>query len=134
TVSRDPLLVAVLLVNAVVVAVTERELVWVFALSGLVVPLLRRLRSPAASGTAAPLLLPWAWWVTGLHGVADEATLGRVFAFFAKAALVVFGSGLAVVPFLHGGVVTSFRWLTERQFLDAVAVSMITPGPVVITV
>ena len=47
---------------------------------------------------------------------------------------VVFGSGLAVVPFLHGGVVTTYGWLTERQFLDAVAVSMITPGPVVITV
>jgi chromate transporter len=134
TVSRDPLLVAVLLANAVVVAWTERELVWVFALSGIVVPLARR-RSPlVTSGTAAPLLVPWAWWVTGLHGAADEATLGRVFAFFAKAALVVFGSGLAVVPFLHGGVVTSFGWLTERQFLDAVAVSMITPGPVVITV
>jgi chromate transporter len=134
TVSRDPLLVAVLLVNAVVVAVTERELIWVFALSGLVVPVLRRLRPPVAPGTAVSVFLPWAWWVTGLHGVADEATMGRVFAFFAKAALVVFGSGLAVVPFLHGGVVASFRWLTERQFLDAVAVSMITPGPVVITV
>lgn len=57
-----------------------------------------------------------------------------MFAFFAKASIVVFGRGLAVLPFLHGGVVTSFGWLTERQFLDAVAVSMITPGPVVITV
>jgi hypothetical protein len=76
----------------------------------------------------------WAWWVTGVHGVVDKATLGRVFAFFVQASVVVFGSGLAVIPFLHGGVVTSFGWLTERQFLDAVAVSMITPGPVVITV
>ncbi len=48
--------------------------------------------------------------------------------------MFVFGSGLAIVPFLHGGVVERFHWLTERQFLDAVAVSMITPGPVVITV
>ena len=134
TVGRDPLLAAVMLVNAVVVAWTERELLWVFVLSGLVVPLFRLARPHVSAGTVAPLALPWAWWVTGLHGVADQATLGRVFAFFAKAALVVFGSGLAVVPFLHGGVVTSFRWLTERQFLDAVAVSMITPGPVVITV
>jgi chromate transporter len=46
----------------------------------------------------------------------------------------VFGSGLAIVPFLHGGVVLRYHWLTERQFLDAIAVSMITPGPVVITV
>ena len=47
---------------------------------------------------------------------------------------MVFGSGLAIVPFLHGGVVNDFHWLDERQFLDAVAVAMITPGPVVITV
>jgi chromate transporter len=46
----------------------------------------------------------------------------------------VFGSGLAIVPFLHGGVVKEFGWLTENQFLDAVAVAMVTPGPVVITV
>ena len=134
TVGRDALLASVMLVNAVVVAWTERELVWVFALSGLVVPLFRLARPPIPTGTVVPLFLPSAWWVTGLHGVADQATLGRVFTFFAKASLVVFGSGLAVVPFLHGGVVTSFGWLTERQFLDAVAVSMITPGPVVITV
>ena len=128
TVGRDLLLGAIMLTNAAMVAWTERELVWVFALTGLMVPLLRWTRP------SVPLLVPWAWWVTGLHGSADEATLGRVFGFFAKAALVVFGSGLAVVPFLHGGVVTSYGWLTERQFLDAVAVSMITPGPVVITV
>lgn len=132
--ARDPLLGAVMIVNAAVVAWTEQELLSVFLLSGAMVPLLRLAKSRVPGATAAPLLLPWAWWVTGLHGVADESVLARVFAFFAKASLVVFGSGLAVLPFLHGGVVTSFGWLTERQFLDAVAVSMITPGPVVITV
>jgi len=50
-----------------------------------------------------------------------------------KAGAFVFGSGLAIVPFLYGGVVTRFHWLTERQFVDAVAVAMITPGPIVIT-
>lgn len=54
--------------------------------------------------------------------------------FFAKAGTFVFGSGLAIVPFLYGGVVHDFHWLTEKQFVDAVAVAMITPGPVVITV
>jgi chromate transporter len=88
---------------------------------------------PRLGGGAVPLLLP-TWWLAGLHGAADPAVLTTLFAFFAKASLVVFGSGLAVVPFLHGGVVTGYGWLTERQFLDAVAVSMITPGPVVITV
>ena len=65
---------------------------------------------------------------------ASLGTFGQVLVFFTKAGLFVFGSGLAIVPFLHGGVVVEHHWLTERQFLDAVAVAMITPGPVVITV
>jgi chromate transporter len=132
TVGRDVLLGAILALNALVVAVTERELLWVFVLSGLVVPLARGM-VPRLGGGAVPLLLP-TWWLAGLHGAADPAVLTTLFAFFAKASVVVFGSGLAVVPFLHGGVVTGYGWLTEGQFLDAVAVSMITPGPVVITV
>jgi chromate transporter len=71
--------------------------------------------------------------MTGIHGVAAAATLGSVFFFFLKAGAFVFGSGLAIVPFLYGGVVAKFHWLSERQFVDAVAVAMITPGPVVIT-
>ena len=57
----------------------------------------------------------------------------QILGFFAYAGSFVFGSGLAIVPFLHGGVVLQHHWLTERQFLDAVAVALITPGPVVIT-
>jgi chromate transporter len=60
--------------------------------------------------------------------------LADIFVYFAKAGLFVFGSGLAVVPFLYGGVVHGHHWLTDSQFVDAVAVAMITPGPVVITV
>ena len=60
--------------------------------------------------------------------------LAQIAVFFAKAGAFVFGSGLAIVPFLYGGVVTEHHWLNERQFVDAVAVAMITPGPVVITV
>jgi len=66
--------------------------------------------------------------------VSGPTSLGTIFWFFAKAGAVVFGSGLAIVPFLHGGAVQQFHWLSDRQFLDAIAVSMITPGPVVITV
>ena len=66
--------------------------------------------------------------------MASETTLYRLFWYFAEAGAFVFGSGLAIVPFLHSGVVNQFGWLDERQFLDAVAVAMITPGPVVITV
>lgn len=64
----------------------------------------------------------------------ETSTLAKIAIFFAKAGAFVFGSGLAIVPFLHTGVVTENHWLTEQQFVDAVAVAMITPGPVVITV
>jgi len=60
--------------------------------------------------------------------------LGDIAWFFTKAGAFVFGSGLAIVPFLHAGVVNEHGWLPENQFIDAVAVAIITPGPVVITV
>jgi chromate transporter len=74
------------------------------------------------------------WSISGLAGPASTATLATIAWYFTQAGAFVFGSGLAIVRFLHGGVVTRFHWLTEQQFLDAVAVAMITPGPVVITV
>ena len=119
-------------VSALVTAYTESELVWVFLLCGvtaLTVKMMGRAPRPRAALSLAPL-----WLVTGLHGVAAPGLLLRVFTYFAEAGAFVFGSGLAIVPFLYGGVVGDFHWLTERQFLDAVAVAMITPGPVVITV
>ena len=66
--------------------------------------------------------------------VTDARTLWQVFGYFAKAGAFVFGSGLAIVPFLYGGVVQEYRWLDDKQFVDAVAVAMLTPGPIVITV
>lgn len=131
TLARDPLLWIVFAANAAVTALTESEIVWVFVASGLVV-YLARIR-PFLGG-AAHGLAPWAWWLTGLHEPATSATLWKLLWYFAEAGAFVFGSGLAIVPFLHGGVVDHFGWLTERQFLDAVAIAMITPGPVVITV
>jgi chromate transporter len=132
TVGGDRLLWGVVLVNAVVTAWTEREILGVFVGSGLLVLVVRAMPH-ARRATAAALALP-AWWLTGVHGEAELGLLARLFTYFAKAGAVVFGSGLAIVPFLHGGAVQEMRWLTEQQFLDAVAVSMITPGPVVITV
>jgi chromate transporter len=64
----------------------------------------------------------------------EGSALTKIAVFFAKAGAFVFGSGLAIVPFLHAGVVAENHWLTEAQFVDSVAVAMITPGPVVITV
>ncbi len=66
--------------------------------------------------------------------VSSLSNLGKIALFFAQAGAFVFGSGLAIVPFLYSGVVKEFGWLNEQQFLDAVAIAMITPGPVVITV
>ncbi len=132
TVGRDPLLWVLFLANALVTAWTESELVWLFVASGVVALVARGFR-PGAS-TVASFCLPLPWLVSGLTGPATPATLSTLFVFFAKAGAFVFGSGLAIVPFLHGGVVNELQWLTERQFLDAVAIAMITPGPVVITV
>ena len=132
TAGDDRLLWGVLIVNAAATAWAGAESIALLGASGLLVLLVRAApRAPPA--VAAAIVLP-AWLVTGLHGAAPMGTLATLTAFFAKAGTVVFGSGLAIVPFLHGGVVLEMHWLTERQFLDAVAVSMITPGPVVITV
>lgn len=113
---------------------TESEIAWVFIAAGLTALAVRTATHRAGFTTSALLLgvPPWFW--SGLSGPAPDGILARVFLYFAAAGAFVFGSGLAIVPFLHGGVVNEFHWLTERQFLDAVAVAMITPGPVVITV
>ena len=134
TLGRDRLLWGLFAVSLIVTAWTAREIVWVFVASGFI-PLLARTRARPSLPSKALLVAPWpAWLTSGLTGAASVGVLWKVFAYFAAAGLFVFGSGLAIVPFLHGGVVEQFHWLTERQFLDAVAVSMITPGPVVITV
>jgi chromate transporter len=129
---KDRLLWAIFAVTGVITAVTESEIVWLFLGAGVLTILVRappRLR-PGPSAAAA--LIP-VWFFTGLAGPQPEV-LWRILGYFAAAGAFVFGSGLAIVPFLHGGVVNQYHWLTERQFLDAVAVAMITPGPVVITV
>jgi chromate transporter len=78
---------------------------------------------------------PWpALLLTGFGATATFGVLLDILWFFTKAGAFVFGSGLAIVPFLYGGVVQEHHWLNDQQFLDAVAVAMITPGPVVITV
>lgn len=114
-------------------AYTEQEIVWLFLLSGVVA--LFVLAPPEFIHSRIPTLVPpFVLTLAQLQDVPHSAILIKIFLFFAKAGAFVFGSGLAIVPFLYGGVVQEHRWLNERQFLDAVAVAMITPGPVVITV
>jgi chromate transporter len=118
------------LVSGIITIITEREEVLVFVVSGLLYvywkappPLLRK-----TATVNSITILGISFWQF------EWGTLWQIGWFFTKAGAFVFGSGLAIVPFLHGGVVKEYGWLTEQQFLDAIAVAMITPGPVVITV
>src|SRR5262245_4469363 len=134
TLASDRLLWVLFAVSALITGWTESEIVWIFILSGLVAMLIQAPpRFRRAIGLAAAPAWP-AVLVTGLFGAATTVTLWILLWYFAEAGSFVFGSGLAIVPFLYGGVVRHFQWLSDRQFLDAVAVAMITPGPVVITV
>jgi chromate transporter len=84
-------------------------------------------RTPKALSIAvAPVL-------AALAPEASGSVIGKLLLFFLKAGSLTFGSGLVIVPFLEQGVVQQFGWLDQRQFLIAVAIGMISPGPVVIT-
>ena len=120
---------------ALTTAWTEREIVWLFVLAGVLTAALaiwHRARPVSPWPPASAPLLADAGRLPPAPRVAP--TLTNIFWVFAKAGAFVFGSGLAIVPFLYGELVQTHGWLNDRQFLDAVAVAMITPGPVVITV
>src|SRR6266508_966477 len=130
--ARDPLRWAISGLLFVITVLAQAELAEFFLLSGIVMVALRA-RPTWLHGPALRAIVPLALVSATFTGATPE-TLVQVFLFFAKAGAFVFGSGLAIVPFLHQGVVQDFGWLDERQFLDAIAVAIITPGPVVITV
>ena len=115
TLARDPLLWLIFAANTIATAVLEAEVVSLILACGILT-LAARWTQPRKLPLLSLALAPALFW------------------FFVKAGSFVFGSGLAIVPFLYGGVVREHQWLTNQQFLDAVAVAMITPGPVVITV
>lgn len=137
---RDPLLWVIFGALAVVTVWAQAELAEFFVLAGLLVLFARTRpgrRQALGAGLGGLLAVGIIWlvekWFVHL-AVGGEHVLLQILVFFTKAGAFVFGSGLAIVPFLHQGVVQQFAWLNEHQFLDAVAVAMITPGPVVITV
>jgi chromate transporter len=134
SVGKDVLLWAIYLLLAVVTIVTESEVAWLFVAAGIVTWFWRA--PPKLAGRSGLHALAAPQLAAGVHlaAAAEPSVLTAIALFFAKAGAFVFGSGLAIVPFLYGGVVTEHHWLTEKQFVDAVAVAMITPGPVVITV
>jgi chromate transporter len=133
SVARDKLLWAIYGFSALLTVLTQSESVFVFLGAGLLVWWLRARPRFKDGGRLNGVAVAVPVALLASIGVTDWHLLGQLGAFFAYAGSFVFGSGLAIVPFLYGGVVTEHHWLNDRQFLDAVAVAMITPGPVVIT-
>ncbi len=124
-------LIGIYLLSGVFTVWFETENVWLFLGAGVLYWLVKtppkRWQFPGRDMAPSVILIP-------LLQSASGNTLWKIGLFFMKAGAFVFGSGLAIVPFLYGGVVKEYGWLNEQQFMDAVAVAMITPGPVVITV
>jgi len=129
SIGRDKLGWAIFIALGVITFITEQEILWLILLAGIIMWMVKA--PPNWLTFRANSLLPF---VIELSPVTMESKLWQLAWFFTKAGAFVFGSGLAIVPFLYGGVVKEYQWLNEQQFVDAVAVAMITPGPVVITV
>ena len=138
SVGNDKTLWAIYLVLGAVTVITESEIAWLFIAAGVLVWFLRAppafLRNLMKGGGVNALAVTQIPNAAAMATSFDWPLLAQIGIFFAKAGAFVFGSGLAIVPFLYGGVVTEHHWLNDKQFVDAVAVAMITPGPVVITV
>jgi len=118
------------LIAVVSTVITQQEQIFLFIACGLLYMIVKAPPAWLKKPATMPLFL-----LTGIgFWTFSKDTLIRIGLFFLKAGTFVFGSGLAIVPFLHSGVVNDYHWLNESQFVDAVAVAMITPGPVVITV
>lgn len=118
----------------VITVVLQAEVALLFIAAGIVGLLYygsigRRVRSGSTLGVALPAVA----LAPSASAAAGAPTVGKLLLFFLKAGALTFGSGLVIVPFLQQGVVQEYGWLTERDFLVAVAVGMISPGPVVIT-
>jgi chromate transporter len=118
------------IIAIVITILTKQEQIFLFIGAGLIYMLIKAPPLWLKRPVSLPVLLVAGF---GFWNYSKD-NLVAIAVFFAKAGAFVFGSGLAIVPFLHAGVVQEYRWLSESQFVDAVAVAMITPGPVVITV
>ena len=128
SIKKSWLLWILYLIAVVITIITKSENVLLFIAAGFIYMIVKAPPGWIRTKTANFILLGVGFWEY------DTGTLGKIALFFTKAGAFVFGSGLAIVPFLHSGVVDEYKWLSEQQFIDAVAVAMITPGPVVITV
>jgi chromate transporter len=134
SIGKDRLLWVMFLLLAGVTIITESEVAWLFIAAGVVVMVVRAPPKWVRNGTLKAIAVPLVAPLVPAAAAVNWPLLTQIGVFFTKAGAFVFGSGLAIVPFLYGGVVTEHHWLNDKEFVDAVAVAMITPGPVVITV
>ena len=135
TLEKDICLWIIFFVLAISTFVTQKEIAILFFLSGIAYMMIKtNLTKSTINLSIIPGLPLLALNISGIIQNIFQTTLLKIFLFFCKSGLVIFGSGLAIVPFLYGGVVKDYHWLNDKQFMDAVAIAMITPGPVVITV
>jgi chromate transporter len=128
---RELRLWAISTVTFLVTALTGAEIALLFVGAGIVMLLWEA--PPRIRRGAPALLLLRAARPAGVLAAGGAGTLVPLALFFLKAGALIFGSGLAIVPFLREGVVHDHHWLTSTQFLDAVAMGLVTPGPVVIS-
>lgn len=134
TIGTSRLLWFIFLASAAVTIITESESIWFFLGAGMLVWAFRTSAFKKTTSTTAVFEPSVMLAMAPVAKASLNELLTQIAIFFAKAGAFVFGSGLAIVPFLYGGVVKEYGWLNDHEFLDAVAVAMITPGPVVITV
>jgi chromate transporter len=130
SIGKDFWLWGIFIVLAISTYITETEVLWLILAAGVLIWFVKA--PPKFLNTSSTFVFPLIIQVTASVPISTKLT--QIAWFFTKAGAFVFGSGLAIVPFLYGGVVNEYHWLNEQQFMDAVAVAMITPGPVVITV
>jgi chromate transporter len=128
----DPILWAIAAVQAVATVVTGQEIIWPFLAAAIFGAIYYGGGLPGIRGAASVSPLPLFAAIKGFAWIGSGASLATMSLFFLQASAFTFGSGLAIVPFLHAGLVEEHGWLTEQEFVDAVAMGLITPGPVVI--
>lgn len=128
SIGKDKLLWGVFLLSAFTTIITQDENILLFLGAGIIYCFYKFPFKGIRLNTFIPMVLELPVMFS------FDSILWKIFIFFGKAGAFVFGSGLAIVPFLYAGVVKEHAWLNNQQFLDSVAVAMITPGPVIITV
>jgi len=123
------------IVACTITVIVQKELALMFVLAGLIGTLVFGRSLAATVAPAAPTAngRARAMMIAPAATMAFSGTTAKLLLFFFKTGLLVFGSGLVIVPFLKTQVVDQYHWLSNRQFLDSVAIGMISPGPVVIT-